>query len=127
MNIGPRVTTGATPPPAETTAAQARPAASTGPKTAAASAARATPAAKATGSAPPNPADLRNSVEAINRFLKVNSEVQFSIDEASGYSVVKVIDAESHKVLRQFPSEQALEIGKDLQSFPKGLLVDNKA
>jgi len=65
---------------------------------------------------------LKNSVDAINRFLKVNSEVQFSIDDSSGQSVIKVVDTETHKVLRQFPSEQALEIGKDLQN-KKGLLL----
>ncbi|RFP08501.1 flagellar biosynthesis protein FlaG [Duganella sp. BJB488] len=65
---------------------------------------------------------LKNSVDAINRFLKVNSEVQFSIDDSSGQSVIKVVDTETHKVLRQFPSEQTLEIGKDLET-KKGLLL----
>lgn len=74
----------------------------------------------------PSKADLKNSVDAINRFLQVNSEVRFSIDEDSGQSVVKVIDTETRKVLRQFPSEQSLEIGKNLSSL-KGLLIDNKA
>ncbi|MES2160129.1 MAG: flagellar protein FlaG [Pseudomonadota bacterium] len=68
-------------------------------------------------------AQLKNSVDAINRFLKVNSEVQFSIDDSSGQSVIKVVDTETHKVLRQFPSEQALEIGKDLETKKKGLLL----
>ena len=82
--------------------------------------------AKAASATPINPEDLKNSVEAINRFLKVNSEVQFSIDETSGKSVIKVVDTESRKVLRQFPSEQALEFGKNLKGL-KGLLVDNTA
>jgi len=73
-----------------------------------------------------NPSELKRSIEQINKFLKNNSEVQFSIDEASGFSVVKVIDTETKKVLRQFPSEQALEIGKSLQDF-KGLLINSKA
>lgn len=76
--------------------------------------------------APVDPRDLKKSVEAINRQLKDNSEVQFSIDETSGYSVVKVIDTESKKVLRQFPSQQALDIGRDLRGL-KGMLVDNQA
>ena len=76
--------------------------------------------------APVNPDQLKQSVDQINKFLKSNSEVLFSIDEASGFSVVKVVDTETNKVLRQFPSEQALEIGKNLKSF-KGLLVDSKA
>ena len=85
--------------------------------------------AKAAGTAAKvavSPDQLKQSVDQINKFLKSNSEVLFSIDEASGFSVVKVVDTETNKVLRQFPSEQALEIGKNLQSF-KGLLVDSKA
>jgi flagellar protein FlaG len=85
------------------------------------------PEAVAVAVAPtPSKADLKNSVDAINRFLQVNSEVHFSIDEDSGQSVVKVIDTETKKVLRQFPSEQSLEIGKNLSSL-KGLLIDSKA
>jgi flagellar protein FlaG len=74
----------------------------------------------------PSKTELRNSVDAINRFLEDNSEVRFSIDEDSGLSVVKVIDTETKKVLRQFPSEQSLEIGKNLSSL-KGLLIDSTA
>ena len=102
----------------------------------------ATPASGKTADAPPAPpvvagkdtassrvpskTELKNSVDAINRFLQDNSEVRFSIDEDSGISVVKVIDTETKKVLRQFPSEQSLEIGKNLSSL-KGLLIDSEA
>jgi len=84
------------------------------------------PAAGSPAKAPVSPDQLKQSVDQINKFLQNNSEVLFSIDEASGFSVVKVVDTETNKVLRQFPSEQALEIGKNLKSF-KGLLVDSKA
>lgn len=121
MNIQP-TTNGSPPNPAETAAVAARPAAAA-PK---AAAAPAPAAASQKAAAAVNPAELKSSVDAINRFLKVNSEVQFSIDDASGRSVIKVVDLESKKVLRQFPSEQALEIGKNLKGL-KGLLVDSKA
>jgi flagellar protein FlaG len=78
------------------------------------------------GTKAPSKTELRNSVEAINRFLEDNSEVRFSIDEDSGISVVKVIDTETKKVLQQFPSEQSLEIGKNLGNL-KGLLIDSQA
>jgi flagellar protein FlaG len=71
-------------------------------------------------------AEVKKSVDAINRFLEPNSEVHFSIDEASGRSVVKVVDNETKKVIQQFPSEQSLEIGKNLTSL-KGLLINNTA
>ena len=120
MNVNQTTTAGTLPSPATAAAASPRP---VPPQEAPA----ATPApAKAAGATPVNPEELKNSVDAINRFLKVNSEVQFSIDEGSGKSVIKVIDTESKKVLRQFPSEQALEFGKNLNDL-KGLLVDNQA
>src|SRR5476649_382576 len=75
--------------------------------------------------AAPSKAEVKKSVDAINRFLEDNSEVRFSIDDASGRSIVKVIDTETKKVLQQFPSEQSLEIGKNLTSL-KGLLIDSK-
>jgi flagellar protein FlaG len=73
----------------------------------------------------PSKTELKKSVDAINRFLENNSEVHFSIDDDSGVSVIKVIDTETKKVLRQFPSEQSLEIGKNLTT--KGLLIDSEA
>jgi flagellar protein FlaG len=52
--------------------------------------------------------------------------VQFSIDDSSGASVIKVVDTETKKILRQFPSQQALDISKDLQS-KTGLLLKGEA
>ncbi|MRW91903.1 flagellar biosynthesis protein FlaG [Duganella sp. FT80W] len=78
------------------------------------------------GAKTPSKTELKKSVDEINRFLQNNSEVEFSIDEASGLSVVKVIDTETNNVLRQLPSEQSLEIAKNLNSTRKGLLIDSK-
>ena len=124
MNVNQTTTTGTLPSHATAAVASPRPEHAQQQPAAAPAAAAAT--AKAASATPINPEDLKNSVEAINRFLKVNSEVQFSIDETSGKSVIKVVDTESRKVLRQFPSEQALEFGKNLKGL-KGLLVDNTA
>lgn len=74
---------------------------------------------------PVSKTELKSSVDAINRFLENNNEVHFSIDEDSGVSVIKVIDTETKKILRQFPSEQSLEISKNLTT--KGLLIDSEA
>ncbi len=74
----------------------------------------------------PSKSELKKSVDEINRFLVNNSEVEFSIDDDSGLAVVKVIDTETKQVLRQLPSEQSLEIAKNLNSTRKGLLIDSK-
>ncbi|NYE60207.1 flagellar protein FlaG [Duganella sp. 1224] len=74
----------------------------------------------------PSKSELKKSVDAINRFLENNSQVEFSIDDNSGLPVVKVIDTQTKQVLRQLPSEESLEIAKNLNSM-KGLLIDSKA
>lgn len=74
----------------------------------------------------PSKSELKKSVDAINRFLENNSQVEFSIDDHSGLSVVKVIDTQTKQVLRQLPSAESLEIAKNLNSM-KGLLIDSKA
>lgn len=56
----------------------------------------------------------------------VGTSLRFSVDEDSGQTVIKVLDPESQKVLRQIPSEEALALSKALDNF-KGLLVKQKA
>jgi len=58
-------------------------------------------------------------VEAIKRIQEFVDEMQrglqFSIDEDTGRIVVKVIARQSGEVIRQLPSEEALELAKRLQ------------
>lgn len=58
-------------------------------------------------------------VEAIKRIQEFVDEtqrgLQFSIDEDTGRTVVKVIARHSGEVIRQLPSEEALELAKRLQ------------
>lgn len=56
----------------------------------------------------------------------VGTSLRFSVDDDSGQTVIKVLDPESQKVLRQIPSEEALALSKALDNF-KGLLVRQKA
>ena len=72
------------------------------------------------------PAQLSDSVAAINRFLQPNSNVEFSIDHDSGKPLIKVIDSETHAVLRQLPSAAVLAIAKDLSKL-HGLLIEDLA
>ena len=44
----------------------------------------------------------------------VNRELQFSVDEDSGYTVIKVMDAKTQKVIRQIPGEEALKFARML-------------
>jgi len=128
MNITQTTSAAATPAVADpATPAASTPARLTALTAAAVPATAATAAADAAKTATtPSKTDLKNSVDQINRFLKVNSEVEFSIDHNSGKSVIKVVDTQTNKVLRQFPSEQALEIGQNLQDSKSGL-IDEQA
>lgn len=72
-------------------------------------------------------ARLDQAVEAINKFLKpVASSLEFSVDEDSGRTLVKVIDTDTNDVLRQYPSKEALAISQELGKL-QGLLLKDKA
>jgi flagellar protein FlaG len=70
--------------------------------------------------------ELNGAVDAINAFLKPISSIEFSIDEDSGKTIVKLMDTETNTVLRQYPSREALAIAKDIDKF-QGLLVNTEA
>ncbi len=75
----------------------------------------------------PSRHELNKAVKAVNDFVStVNSSLKFSVDEATGQTVVKVIDDTTKKVIKQMPSEQMLEMAKALDNL-KGLLVQQKA
>lgn len=70
---------------------------------------------------------LDQAVKAVNDFVNsVNDSLQFSVDDATGKTVVKVIDSSTKEVIKQFPSEEMLAIAKALDGI-KGLLVHQKA
>lgn len=71
--------------------------------------------------------DLEDAVKAVNDFLKpINNAIQFSLDNESGKTIVKVIDVETKDVIRQFPSEEMMSIARAIDKM-KGLLVQQKA
>ncbi len=74
-----------------------------------------------------SPEELKSAVEKIQAFVNVStSDLNFSIDDASGGTVIKVIDRSTKEVIRQIPSEEMLEMSKALDRL-QGLLVRNKA
>ena len=69
---------------------------------------------------------LKEAVKATNDFVNlVNNSVEFSLDDDTGATVVKVIDKETKEVVRQIPSEEMLAIAKALDTV-QGLLVRQK-
>ena len=80
------------------------------------------------GSRPqPTPEELTQAVQQIQNVLpEMARSLQFSIDKDLGVAVVKVIDKDSNKVIRQIPSEEVLQISKALDKL-QGLLVKQQA
>jgi flagellar protein FlaG len=70
---------------------------------------------------------LRKAVEKIQEFIrKAASDIEFSIDEDSGRTVVKVIDRETEEIIRQIPSQEMLDLAQALDKL-QGLLIKQKA
>jgi flagellar protein FlaG len=66
-------------------------------------------------------------VAAVNDALATRSHaVEFSLDQDTGTIVVTLVDTESHRVLRQVPSQEILEIAKSIDR-QRNLLLRNHA
>ena len=70
---------------------------------------------------------LTKAVSALNQSSQMKTQgIEFSIDEDSQRTVVKVIDQETKEVLRQIPTKEALELSKTFDSA-KGSLIRQSA
>ena len=84
-------------------------------------------AAAAAASKEPSREQLDRAVSELNQSPQVKTQgLQFSIDEDSRRTVVKIIDQETQEVLRQIPTREALEIAKSFASA-KGQLISKSA
>jgi flagellar protein FlaG len=74
-----------------------------------------------------NQGTVQDATKRLQAFVsEVRSDIQFSVDDQSGETVVKVIDRGTKEVIRQIPSEEALEIAKALDRL-QGILVKQQA
>jgi flagellar protein FlaG len=84
--------------------------------------------AAASASAMPSAHELTAAVNSIqSKVSAISPELQFTIDQTSGRSLIVVSDQSTKDVLWQFPSEAAIEISKALDIFQKGALLNRKA
>jgi flagellar protein FlaG len=75
----------------------------------------------------PSAKELQEAVGIIEQAVRTTTdELNFSIDEESGRTVVKVIDKTTDEVIRQFPSKEVLDIARALDKL-QGMLVKEKA
>lgn len=75
----------------------------------------------------PSREQLNKAVSELNQSSQIKTQgIEFSIDEDSQRTVVKVIDQETKEVLRQIPTKEALELAKSFDSA-KGSLISQSA
>lgn len=77
--------------------------------------------------------DLQQALDVVNQAIALEQRsLSFSIDDASGRSVIKVIDYETDEVIKQIPTEELLKVSQDIKRLQEemgqsiGLLIDNK-
>ena len=72
-------------------------------------------------------------METISEFMNVSTRnVNFHLDDSSEKTVIKVFDAQSKELIKQFPSEEVLDIAKKIIALRQdvgektGILLDEK-
>ncbi|HZX33593.1 MAG TPA: flagellar protein FlaG [Rhodocyclaceae bacterium] len=71
----------------------------------------------------PTEQSTRELVKDMNKALQtINTSLEFSQDDETGWTVVKLIDRQTKEVVRQFPSEDALAIAHALDKYKGGLI-----
>jgi len=83
---------------------------------------------------PPGSADeavdserVESAVSKISDFVQnFQRDLQFSVDQDSGRTVIKVVDSQTDQVIRQIPSEETLRMVEQLDS-PESLMFSEQA
>lgn len=71
--------------------------------------------------AKPDPQVLSSAVNRINQHLnKYNTSLQFQMDDVHNQVVIRVVDQETHEVVRQIPSETALALAQFFDEVTAG-------
>lgn len=80
--------------------------------------------------AAPKLEDVQRAIERVKQSIKppLNNTLEFQIDQASGKTVVKIMDTTTNTLVRQIPSEEALAIADALDRMDgRGGLVKGQA
>ncbi len=71
--------------------------------------------------------EVTNAVQVLNNFAStMSASLNFTMDKDTGNTIVKVIDRDTEKLIRQIPTEEAVAIAKSLDKI-QGLLINNQA
>lgn len=76
----------------------------------------------------PTAEQLSEAVEVINSVLRQSgNSLEFSIDNDTRKSIVKLVDTNTGELIRQYPSDETLAISRSIDRFQQGLLLRQKA
>ena len=71
--------------------------------------------------------DVDTAVREINEFVQViRRDLQFSVDEQSGRTVITVLDSGTQEIVRQIPPEKLVKAAENIEQL-RGLLFDAEA
>ena len=75
--------------------------------------------------------EFANAVNRLNEFVQtIERNLQFSVDEETGYTVITVVDSETEEIIRQIPPQEVLEMAGNLMDTlakVEGLLLKEQA
>jgi flagellar protein FlaG len=75
----------------------------------------------------PSDAELTAAVASLQDHVQnIQRDLQFSVDDETGTTVIKVIDPETEEVIRQIPPEEVIEISRSLEEVA-GILLKAEA
>lgn len=73
------------------------------------------------------PIDVKDAVEKLNKFVQSQQKyINFSIDESTQSTVIKIYKTETGELIKQFPPEEILAMAAHI-SQSIGWVVDSKA
>ena len=76
----------------------------------------------------PTSAQVQNMVDGANKAMRqINSNLEFSVDEATNKAVVKVVESQTGQVIMQFPTEDMLAITRAIDSAQQSILLKQTA
>ena len=71
--------------------------------------------------------DVESAVKKANQVVQASvRDLEFTVDDSSGKTVVKVVDRATKEVIRQIPSDEMLAIAESIERM-QGLLVKQQA
>ena len=76
----------------------------------------------------PTSDQLQRMVAKANTAMdKVSSNLEFSVDDSTNKTVIRVMESQSGKLIMQFPSEEMLSVTRAIDHAQKGALLKDKA